>query len=111
MQTTHLAFLVGGAALLCWAVVRWKQTARSDADYAARRDVALLLMLLVVGVVGDAVRMRFPDRSLAFLIASMALIPLAGGAIIILIRLIGAYRRSRTAGDRGAGHARRSRRD
>jgi hypothetical protein len=113
VQFVHWILLACDVALLVWAVVRWKRTARPHPDYAVRRDMALLLLLLLVGVIGDAIRTHFQERSPGFLIASIFLIPIGGAALFILIRLFAAYRRSHAASlpGNGAGSSKRGRRE
>jgi hypothetical protein len=57
----------------------------------------LLFVLLVAGVAGDTVRTRFPDVSVPFLAISLGLIPIAVGAVALLVRLIKAYRNAQSA--------------
>lgn len=97
MQIFHWIFLACGVVLLAWAVIRWKQTAKTHPDQTVRRDMAVLSFLLVAGVVGDAVRTTFPERSVGFLLCSAILLPIGGIGLVILIRLLAAYRRSHAA--------------
>jgi hypothetical protein len=72
--------------------------------------MVLLLLLLLTGVLGDAFRSNFPERSVAFIVASAALIPVAVASLALLVRLVAAYRRSRSQGG-DAGRSRAGLRD
>ena len=110
MELVHWILLASGIALFIWAVVRWKSCAPLDPEYGPRREMTLLFALLIAGVVGDALRAKFPDGSPGFLLSSVLLIPVALGALVILFRMVSVYQRShqsgsktRTAGDRRQG--------
>ena len=94
MPLAHWVLLIFSIALLVWSLARWKRTPDYHPEYSVRRDTALLFILLVAGVAGDAARIRFPDVSMPFLLISLCLIPVAVGAVVLLVRLIKAYRRS-----------------
>jgi hypothetical protein len=87
-----LILLTLSIALLIWSALRWKGTPQFHPEYGVRRDTAILFALLLLGVVGDAVRVRYPDVSIPFLAISLGLIPIAIGAVAVLIRLIKEYR-------------------
>jgi hypothetical protein len=101
VQYVHWILLACGVALLIWATVRWKRTGPSHPDRAVRRDMALLILLLLIAVIGDAIRTHYLERSRGFLIASVALIPIGGAALFMLMRLLAAYRRSGAASPLG----------
>ncbi|HLJ53456.1 MAG TPA: hypothetical protein VKT77_00370 [Chthonomonadaceae bacterium] len=84
-----------GAGLLVWAGIRWRMCPASHPDRGARRDMAILALLLVVGVAGDAFRSRFALGSAGFYAATAALAPIAIAALAIVVRMVSAYRSSR----------------
>ena len=94
VQYTSWILIACGLIFLAWAFARWKRTLAWHSDYGARRDTALLLLLVVLGLVGDRIRMLFVERSTGFLVTSLALIPIAIAALVVLVRLIGAYWKS-----------------
>ncbi len=94
MQIVHWILLAFGLALFAWSAVRWKSCAVSHPEYGARREMMLLFGLLIAGVGGDAIRARFPDGSTGFVVSSIALVPLALAALVILFRMISVYRRT-----------------
>ncbi len=109
MQLVHWILLAGSVALLLWAIIRWRMSAPSHPEYVARRDIALLSVLLVVGVLGDAVRARYPEGSAGFLTCSAFLFPVALGALSILFRMVSVYRRTHKAVSSAGGSERRPR--
>jgi len=97
LQLVHAILLTLSVVLLIWAFARWKGTPEFHPEYGVRRDSALLFILLVAAVIGDAARTRFPDVSMPFLLISLGLIPIAVGAVVLLVRLIKAYRQAQVA--------------
>ena len=108
MQLVHWILLVSGLVLLFWATLRWSRCSREDVEYSSRRDMALLSVLLLLGVVGDSIRTRLSDVSVPYRALSIGLLPIAVGAVTLLIRLIREYRRLHGRGDsdRGAANGR-----
>ena len=94
MQIIHWILIACGAVLFIWSAARWRTTAPSHSEYGARREVTILAVLLIVGVLGDAVRERYPDGSPGFSISTFALFPVAVGALVILMRMFAAFKRS-----------------
>ena len=97
MQLIHWIIIACGTVLFIGAAARWRTSTPSHPEYGARREVTILPVLLIIGVLGDAVRERFPERSLGFSISSFALFPVAFGALVILFRMFAVYRRSQGA--------------
>lgn len=97
MQLVHWILILCCIPLLFWANLRCQVIAPSDGEHAARRDMVVLITLLLLGVVGDATRSRFPNISMPYLIISIAMLPVALWAIVILIRLIQVFRRTHSA--------------
>ncbi len=97
MQLIHWIIIACGTVLFIGAAARWRTSTPSHPEYGARREVTILPVLLIIGVLGDAVRERFPERSLGFSIGSFALFPVAFGALVILFRMFAVYRRSQGA--------------
>jgi hypothetical protein len=93
MEPTRLICLLCGLGVMAWAFIRWKSTPRFDPERVSRRDMAMLLALFNLGLAGDLLRTRWPERSTGFLLISLLLLPVAGGALYLLIRLLRAYRR------------------
>ena len=98
MYTVQLSILACSLVLLVWAEVRRQRTPAWNEEYGARRDMALLLLLVALGLGGDLVRTTFSSGSPAFLSVSIAMIVIGGAALFMLSRLISAYRASSRAG-------------
>ena len=99
MKLVHWILSAGGLALLAWAAIRWKSSPSWHPEYGVRRDITLILVLLLAAVAGDAVRGQFREGSAGFLISSIVLIPVAIGALALLFRLIKAYRVAHAGGE------------
>jgi hypothetical protein len=110
VQLAHWILLAFSIVLLIWALARWRGTPEFHPEYSVRRDTALLMLLLLAGVIGDAARTRFPDVSIPYLAISLGLTPVAIGGVVLLIRLIKAYRQSQETSS-GAGDAHAGARD
>jgi len=86
------------AALLPFALARWARTAAGSPERPARRDVALLLALIVLGLGGSLLRdwvlERFGVISIGYWACNLVLLGIAWMAALILRRLYRAYRRS-----------------
>lgn len=93
MQITRWVLIICAGALLSWSVLRWRGTDSQHREYTVRRDMAVLAALLLVGSVADAARSGFPERAPAFIVISVALLPVAVGALWLVFRLVRAYRR------------------
>jgi len=101
VELGHWILLGVCAPLFFAAVARWRMCTQNGAERIARRDTTILVALLMLGIFGDAARSRFPDVSIPYLVISVALIPVAIAAIVLLVRLIKAYRRSRDVDSAG----------
>lgn len=73
--------------------------------------MALLALLLVLGVAGNAFRSRFAAGTPPFYVISVALVPVAVGAIAILARMVSVYRTSRGSAGSAATPVSRGRRE
>ncbi len=96
----HILYSVvglSGVTLLCLAVFRWRQVGKFHPEYVVRRDMVLLVLLFIVGIGGDALRTYPPpgNRDITVLLISIALAPVGIAAVLLLVRLIAAYRRLR----------------
>jgi hypothetical protein len=88
----RLVFLAVGILLFAWSLLRWQFTDEAHRDYGVRRDMGLLMAIIVAGQAGDLLRTRFPEGSSGFLVCSLALLPIAVAALALLWRLFRAYR-------------------
>ncbi len=94
MRLILLALLL--AALIA-GIVRVRRTDVDDDDYAPRRDMALLLGVVWLGLGVEWMRSRLGLATPGFWFASLALLPFVFGAIVLGARLFGAYRADASA--------------
>ena len=99
MQLVHAILIACASGLLVWAVVRCRHVSGVPSDRILRRDTAVLFALALVGAIGDAVRDRFPDISAPYLGISLALVPVAIGAVVLTVRIARLYRAARATAD------------
>ncbi len=85
------------AELFLGALVRWARTPQTHPDHAARGYMVRLLALLLVGIGGSAMRDQYLPDSPWFWILGVLLIPVAGAAAYIALRLFRTYRGSQSS--------------
>ena len=90
-QTLYVALPLIATLL---ALVRWRRTPQGDLERGARRDMAQLCGIVLLGVCVALVRERFPTRSAGFWVCNALLVPALIGGVVGLRRLLRAYRKS-----------------
>lgn len=92
MSRFQLAFLIVAAVGLLIALIRWARTPENDPENGPRGDMARLLALVALAIVGDAIRSRFFLRSVGFWISSVLLVFVVVLILLLVRRLMTAYR-------------------
>lgn len=82
------------AIALIWSLAEWRRTPATHPEYPARGDRTRLLILVLLGLAGEAARSRLENNPLLFLWCTVALAPVALAALYFIRRLYLAYRRS-----------------
>ncbi len=85
-------FLSVVGVLLIGAIVRRQSTSLNDSEFSARHETVNLLAALFVGAAVLLVQSRFALNTPPFYVCAVLLVPIVFVALVILKRLLRAYR-------------------